>query len=243
MTNNPTIDGVCKTCLGSGIEYDGAGHTCTACNGLGGVPAVERQELAPMPEMVDRRGGWPEGYLESDNDWRDNNPEAVSWLAENHAAIRHALYNTSPEVDALQSTIAQLQARVAVLEQDLSNEMELSGGRKALIAELESGRGELVGRVSYIGSGFVRVRTTQCLAMEQPLFTAPPASVSVSVDLRKRLNDVWLFLDGQTELNGCVWGEKPEGRHAYWWRKELRAVIEDVNACLDATAAMNEKSK
>lgn len=25
----------CKTCKGSGIEYDGAGHICTACNGSG----------------------------------------------------------------------------------------------------------------------------------------------------------------------------------------------------------------
>ena len=33
----------CSTCLGGGIEYDGAGHTCTACNGTG-APAVERQE-------------------------------------------------------------------------------------------------------------------------------------------------------------------------------------------------------
>lgn len=40
MTNNPTIDGVCKTCLGSGKEYDGAAHTCTACNGIS-KPAIE----------------------------------------------------------------------------------------------------------------------------------------------------------------------------------------------------------
>lgn len=40
MTNNPTIDGVCKTCLGGGKEYDGAAHTCTACNGIS-KPAVE----------------------------------------------------------------------------------------------------------------------------------------------------------------------------------------------------------
>lgn len=47
MTDNHRIAGVCKTCLGSGIEYDGAGHTCMACNGLGGSPAVERQGRAP----------------------------------------------------------------------------------------------------------------------------------------------------------------------------------------------------
>lgn len=48
------------------------------------------------------------------------------------------------------------------------------------------------------------------------------------VVLPERLREVWLFLDGQAELNGCVFGEKPEGRHNFWWRKELRAVLEDL---------------
>jgi len=43
-----------------------------------------------------------------------------------------------------------------------------------------------------------------------------------------RLREVWLFLDGQAELEGCVFGEKPEGRHNVWWRKELRAVLEEL---------------
>lgn len=44
-------------------------------------------------------------------------------------------------------------------------------------------RQEPVGRVSYIGSGFVRVRTTECLAMEQPLYASPPPPVVVLPDL------------------------------------------------------------
>jgi len=48
------------------------------------------------------------------------------------------------------------------------------------------------------------------------------------VVMPERLREVWLFLDGQAELNGCVFGEKPEGRHNFWWRKELRAVLEDI---------------
>jgi len=74
------------------------------------------------------------------------------------------------------------------------------------------------------------------------LYTSPPAPVSVvlPIDIKQRLNDVWLFLDGQTELNGCVWGEKPEGRHQFWWRKELRSVVEDLNACLDKVKELNQ---
>jgi DnaJ-class molecular chaperone len=30
----PVPPSVCATCNGTGIEYDGAGHTCTACNGV-----------------------------------------------------------------------------------------------------------------------------------------------------------------------------------------------------------------
>ncbi|MBD1602407.1 Lar family restriction alleviation protein [Pseudomonas typographi] len=48
------------------------------------------------------------------------------------------------------------------------------------------------------------------------------------VVLPERLREVWLFLDGQAELNGCVFGEKPEGRHNFWWRKELRAALEEL---------------
>jgi hypothetical protein len=48
------------------------------------------------------------------------------------------------------------------------------------------------------------------------------------VAMPERLREIWLFLDGQSELNSCVFGEKPEGRHNFWWRKELRAVLEEL---------------
>ena len=44
---------VCKTCNGTGIEYDGAGHTCTACNGIA-APVVEPN--AGLPHKVETLG-------------------------------------------------------------------------------------------------------------------------------------------------------------------------------------------
>jgi hypothetical protein len=52
------------------------------------------EALPPMPATVDRRpyiDDEPDGYLESDKDWAANNSGAVTWLADNHAAIREAL--------------------------------------------------------------------------------------------------------------------------------------------------------
>lgn len=72
------------------------------------------------------------------------------------------------------------------------------------------------------------------------LYTSPPAPVAVPDAVRNRLNEVWLFLDGQAELNSCTFGEKPEGRHQFWWRKELRTAIEDLDACLDKVKEMNQ---
>lgn len=281
MTNNPTIDGVCKTCLGSGKEYDGAAHTCTACNGIGGAPAVDTQQPDAIIEGCMTAVGITHVIYASTVALKDK--EQVR------------LYREPPEVAALQSTIAQLEDKLnKAIDLDFQR-CETIARLQARVQELESGRGEPVawrginslGEVvtewidgsppeklfdmcgnedyydsvelsylappapvaqklgeptAYLRNEGVPNNLVVC-AFDHPdafkVFRVPPAPVSVPVDLRKMLNDVWLFLDGQAELNGCVWGEKPEGRHAYWWRKELRAVIEDVNACLDATAALN----
>lgn len=61
-------------------------------------------------------------------------------------------------------------------------------------------------------------------SFSEPLYRHPQRPVVMP----ERLREVWLFLDGQAELNGCVFGEKPEDRHNFWWRKELRAVLKDL---------------
>lgn len=63
------------------------------------TPAAPGEVVPPMPETTDRRphdDNHPEGYLESDESWSMNNPDALRWLADNHAAIRAALSNPAP---------------------------------------------------------------------------------------------------------------------------------------------------
>lgn len=157
MTNNPTIDGVCKTCLGSGKEYDGAAHTCTECNGLGGAPAVERQE--PNPSQVPVLRAMAANYRNG-HSWDFLDGEAVSKAAD--------------EITAQVSTIARLEARVAELE---SERGEIAGFRYRA-----NGEWELMEE-----SPFADGRTHYKLGGEelQPLYTASPAPVAVVLPERR----------------------------------------------------------
>lgn len=50
--------------------------------------------MEKMPAVTERRphsDDKPEGYLESDSSFVENNMDAVMWFLENHAAIRAAL--------------------------------------------------------------------------------------------------------------------------------------------------------
>lgn len=215
---------------------------------LGGAPAGERQE----------HYGFASVLIDNFRFAIDNGKQPtfskgdLIWFIEQ-------LSKAQSESSGLQSTIAQLEDKLSKAINLDFQRRETIARLEARIAELESGRGEPVANCFERRNGEgVWVNDAKAWADGSPCagilkecekypelyrirlaYTAPSAPVAVPVDLRKRLNDVWLFLDGQTELNGCVWGEKPEGRHNFWWRKELRAVIEDVNACLDATAALN----
>ena len=66
---------------------------------LAASEAPRQEPVEAMPPMTDRRpydDEDPEGYLEGDDDWSSNNPGAVTWLADNHTAIRLALYTSPP---------------------------------------------------------------------------------------------------------------------------------------------------
>jgi hypothetical protein len=89
---------VCPSCEGSGIgavsaicwTCDGAGTSSTlATVAAANDEGVARIVLPPMPDCDDRQP-WEEGssYNESNNDWCRRNTGAVTWLIDNHAAIR-----------------------------------------------------------------------------------------------------------------------------------------------------------
>lgn len=70
-------------------------HSCKPASQPQGEPVA----IPAMPVMVDRRpydDEDPSGYMEGDDDWSSNNPGAVTWLADNHAAIRAGLYAEQP---------------------------------------------------------------------------------------------------------------------------------------------------
>lgn len=169
MTNNPTIDGVsrCKKCRGSGWidNLRSVGATAAKCPDC--APAVERQE----PDMCKKCGG-------------------VGFLPGTQNCHRcHGSGSEPVDVAALQSTIAQLQAR---------------------IGELESGRGEAAGHVftmeALVPGGDVRCHAVlyQSLPNGAKLYTAPPAPVAVVLPERIKSNFYGEFSPYDSGWNACL---------------------------------------
>jgi hypothetical protein len=79
--------------------------------------------------------------------------------------------------------------------------------------------------------GDIGATVYQCSDSQVPLYrhAQPPAKIV----LPERIQQVLNFLDGQGELDGCVYGEQPEGRNKYWWRKELRDAVTALNTPQD----------
>lgn len=236
MTNNPTIDGVSRELILSAanrlsdlgqvriseplfallldapaVEPPNAlREHCKQCadvvktwpewkrNCLGGAPAVERQEAAKCGQC---------GSTSADT----CNQNGCGFLESG---------NGEPEVAALQSTIARLEAR---------------------IAELESGRGEPIGFVDQPYASWLKDKTSRWATIwikdgagnpsrgksSVALFTAPPAPVAVVPDGWKLVpveatrQMIRAFIAG-----GCS-------------RDSYRDMINAAPACLDATAALN----
>lgn len=155
--NNPTINGVSRELIAE------AALTLRLAGGNDGLsedlralldsPAVERQEPVTMKRQ----------YISVPGLW-------IECAADDLQAM--TFYKQTPEVAALQSTIAQLQAR---------------------IAELESGRGEPVYQVSDGVNGWRdvdRLKLTACQLDPEEyecrvLFTAPPVPVAVVLPERR----------------------------------------------------------
>jgi hypothetical protein len=242
MTNNPTIDGVSREFLlnkcacgstdisfcyespqGHWILCDECGETSPLFENRGSAldhwnnraPAVERQEPVAYanPKAFENFGSLAHlGGL-----------YAHEWMFASPAPELVPLYVEPPEVAALQSTIAQL-------EDKLNKAINLDFQRRETIArlegkvqELESWRGEPVCYQARHSAEEPWFFTDKPGYWEwRPLFTAPPAPVSMVLPERRT----------------------PEHYHARIGKCGAADMLaEEWNACLDAAAALNGEWK
>lgn len=184
------------------------------------VPAAERcTSCDDSGDLTDLTGEW-RGYCTCPAGEALKNKPAVT-----------------PEVSALQSTIARLEARITQLESEKKFAAATYQAARERIAELESGRGEPVAwmyleraddgyeyrpllsqaKWSVLPDGFYN---------ETPLFTAPPAPVAVVLPQKSVLQDLAYKRYGYRTNQLCMLN----GSELEWvWQ-----------ACLDATAALNK---
>lgn len=183
---------VCKTCNGTRIEYDGAGHTCTAYNGIA-APVIERQPDAIIEGCM-TSVGITHAIYSSTVSLKDK--EQV-WL-----------YREPPELAELQATIAQLTTEIERLKreekndaiaykaaiekqdelrEDLKFERNANGELRAEIERLKGGQGELVAwKVEVDGMTLHhREPMNHPRAKNTPLYTSQPVPVSVVLPERE----------------------------------------------------------
>lgn len=255
MTNNPTIDGVSRefaertfavlTRLSAHITVSGndlkeGRAAAEELRALLDAPAVERQEpVARCRQSPVRK------YLSVE-------------LLRTHMKDGDLLYSAPPEVAALQSTIARLEARIAELE---SEEPEWSAMQQRLgdenaqlrsrVDELESGRGEPVAwsfREYVWATGLGAHVWREKLEREapdleetdfrdlEPLFTAPPAPVAV-------VPDGWKLVPVEPTEYMMKVARGLTLQQEQTPSAEYRAMVKCAPACLDATAALNGPAK
>lgn len=171
---------VCKTCSGMGKEYDGAAHTCTACNGIA-APVVERQPVAwYSPHWNGKSANWVFG------------PELGEQV---FPEFWKALYTAPPELAELQATIARLTAeneRIECMKENYRIDAKvyrdenerLKGGQGEAVDEIERLKGEPVAW-RYAGC----VYSNQPHSEAEPLYTSQPAPVSVVLPERRVIDD------------------------------------------------------
>lgn len=261
MTNNPTIDGVSRDAFKWAIQqleedgHRGCGYFdslsalldtpsnalrehCKQCaevvktwpewkqNCLGGAPVVERQ-----PNVIDLdAANWENIQKAADeSSWMPNEYMRNEWVSDvcNFLKYGRAEHPAPPEVAALQSTIAQLQARVAELESargepTIEHVASIVEG-KTVSVDVSTGDDDAGNRlfcqiveVMEDGDSYVLLAVDPVANFE----AAPPAPVAVVLPERK------------PDINRSF-----EGTDAEWYGNIA------WNACLDATAALNEVRK
>jgi hypothetical protein len=220
MTNNPTIDGVSLL-------------PCPFCGKAPELTKHFRDESYSFMHRCSVLGPISMGFREDPK-------------------CHEAVWNTrieSPEVAALQSTIAQLEDKLnKAIDLDFQRR-ETIEQLQARIAELESGRGEPVAygcfgiEINGDSCDFVTIEspaaqteksekmmkdgTGMLLVASTPLFTAPPAPVAVVLPSPQELQVLISKAARQADLTSGA---------NYFTAAEFAAI-----AVIDATAALNEK--
>lgn len=126
----------CMTCKGTGIEYDGAGHTCTACNGAGRDVNTQNaeacQKCSPAPKMeFDRLAhaqvlaicrGAAASCIEQHSHMQGAKTDAKSWFPHKWVidAIRDLIGINQSTCSDLRADAARVKAEVSALQQRLN---------------------------------------------------------------------------------------------------------------------------
>lgn len=220
MTNNPTIDGVsllpCPFCGCDAVlkQYraDGLEIRCTGCQSMRRQRWMGKGRGWLETKMIEK---WNERAIHT-----AERQEPVVLLSEHKKGLDAYL----EQIKGQQSTIARLEARITQLESEKEFAAATYQAARDRIAELESGRGEQIGMLLIdeyfdnreIGEVDVQLDSESCekLARDFPGRSLPVFVGPTALPERKPVT-VGLLSESNTHNQG--------------W-----------NACLDATAALNE---
>ena len=190
----PVPPAICATCNGTGIEYDGAGHTCTACNGEPVPPA------GGEPEVFE-----PHGWAQTDgpaiNAFTQEFDIAEEWAMAGYGTVE--LLNrehVDAEIDRLrgehQAIVTRLQAEVRLLKHDVASYLETAAKTCGLLGiDLEAAK-TAEGKPS-------DVLYRHALALQSDLTSAnadKEAYAQNAIDLRKRVDTLQAELTKAREL-------------------------------------------
>lgn len=240
MTNNPTIDGVSRGLIEMTIDLLQDLRRGTAVErklrALLDAPAVERQDEVAFLEM--ELEGERRAKLELADVLGVGDEPRWKWMLSAARAQQSTISRLEAQLNNAINLDFQRRERITQLESEKEFAAATYQAARDRIAELESGRGEAPFYISVddwnmlvrddVEIASVRVSRTRRSKFTEPLFAAPPAPVAAPTDLLRRLAYALSQVGTPDNL------------------VDYDAVIlarEDLNACLDATAAPNGPAK